>query len=362
MKIAIVEPYIEGTGGGQKVIAEYASFLQKQGHKVEIFTARRGKSPYKEFDRIKINIFGSKSKFLSPFVFLFKKIRGFNIIIANDFPSNFISIFNKDVVWVCYTPKRDFYDLAEFSYNQSSLKGKIILILKKIMFRKIDHISAQRADLIMAASQNVASRVSKYYQRKAKIVRHGIDSSKFKEGKFEDYVLSIARLVPPKRVDKIIESMQYVKNKKVKLYVVGDGPDKDKILDLCKKYKNVVYLGDVDQKKLLNLYSNCLAAVYVPVREDWGLVPLEAAASGKPTIGVNEGGLKETILNGKTGFLLNGAEPREIARKIDLLANNKRLAQKMGKSAKKYALQFDWKNSLYDFEKVLLKSKLKSNS
>jgi glycosyltransferase involved in cell wall biosynthesis len=103
------------------------------------------------------------------------------------------------------------------------------------------------------------------------------------------------------------------------------------------------------------LYSNALAAVYVPINEDWGLIPLEAAASGKPTIGVNEGGLRETIKDGVTGFLLDSVNPKEIAKKIDLLASNKKLARKMGKSALKNVKdKLDISKILLEFENRLI--------
>ena len=84
----------------------------------------------------------------------------------------------------------------------------------------------------------------------------------------------------------------------------------------------------------------------IPINEDWGLIPVEASVYEKATIGTNEGGLKETIVDNKTGFLLNEITPEKIAEKIDYLANNKKMAIKMGKQARKHNKKFDWKNTL----------------
>ncbi len=353
MKIAIVEPYIGGLGGAQKVISEYTSFLKTKGHEVEIFTCRKEKSPYSKFNKIKINVFGYRSKYLSAVNFLFKKIKGFDIIIANDFPSYLISIFNKNVVWVCYSPKRDFYDLKDFAFKNANFKGKLIHLIKRLFLKKIDLISARRMKVIFAISKNVESRILKYYNTQSRIFYPGIYNSVYFNKDYNNNFLSVARFVPPKRVENIVRAMEHVKDKRAKLLVIGEGGDKEKIVNLCKNKDNIKFIGKVSEKKLKDLYARCRAVIYVPVDEDWGLVPLEAAASGKTTIGVNEGGLKEYIINNKNGFLLENPSPVNIAKKIDLLMGDKQLAKKMGGEAKKGAEKFNWINLLPKFEKEI---------
>ena len=357
MKIAVLEPYIEGIGGAQRVIADYATFLAERGHDLEIFTQRYNRdSAYPEFKKFKITLLKPSSKFFIPFIFLFKKFKGFDAIIANDWPSNFASIRNKKVLWICYTPKRDFYDLEEYYIKKDQgYKKRVFRKIKKIMFKGIDRLSAEKSDLISCASKNVSSRIKKYYGINPEVINHGIFFNKYKQGKDKGYFLVASRFVAPKRVDLAIKAMGHVKNKKAKLIVVGDGEEKGKIIELCRKYKNVEFLGKVSDKKLVALYSNCRAIVYVPVNEDWGLAPIEAAASGKATIGANEGGLRETILDGKTGYLIDGVNEKKIAEKIDELAWNPWLARKMGMEALKNSKKFDWNNLLPELEEELIK-------
>ncbi len=359
MKIAILEPYIEGIGGAQKVIARYASFLNSKGHDIEIFTQRYNKdTTYPEFKEIKINILKPRSKFLSPLTFFMYNFGDFDVIIANDWPSNFTSLRHNNVIWVCYTPKRDFYDLKDYYFKRANFKGKVALLFKKFLFKYLDFLSAQKANKITVASNNNVNRVKKYYSRNdVKLIYHGIDINDYQIGKYQDYLLYVSRLVKPKRVDLAIKAMKFIKNKKLKLYIIGDGEEKDNLLNLIRKDKidNVEFLGKVNNNRLQKLYSNCLAVIYTPLNEDWGLIPLEAGASGKATIGVNEGGLKETIVNNKTGFLIPSIElsPKKIAEKIDYLFNNKSIAKKMGLEARKKAEDFDWKPLLEDFEKLV---------
>jgi glycosyltransferase involved in cell wall biosynthesis len=359
MRIAIIEPYIEGIGGAQRVIADYSKFLIKSGHDVEIFTQRfNPDTAYADFKKIKINLLRPANKIFIPFIFMFRKFKGFDTIIANDWPSNFISLRNKNVVWICYSPKRDFYDLKDYYLDGVGIKKRISSFLKRAVFEKIDKISAKKMKIIFPISKTVQERTKKYYNLNGEIFYPGINFNEYKTGNYENYILSIARFVKPKRIELIIEAMKKIRNKNLKLYVIGSGPNKKEIEKLCNKSKNVKFLGEINDKELKELYSNCLAVVYIPKEEDWGLVPLEAAASEKPTIGVNEGGLRETITNNKTGFLIKEITSKKLAEKIDELAYNPKLAQKLGIEAKKYCQRFDWKNILPNFEKRISSSKL----
>jgi glycosyltransferase involved in cell wall biosynthesis len=69
--------------------------------------------------------------------------------------------------------------------------------------------------------------------------------------------------------------------------------------------KTVIFAGSVSDEQLGHLYSRCKAAIQTAIDEDFGIIPVEAMASGKPCIAVNEGGFRETIINGKTGILVN---------------------------------------------------------
>jgi len=354
MKIAILQPYIEGIGGAQRVIETYALYLQQKGHEVEIFTQRYDeKTAYPGFKKLKINLLTPKSKLFSPFIFWLKKFDGFDVVIANDWPTNFASLRNDNVVWICYSPKRDFYDLKEYYWENASFFGKISLLLKRLFFQKLDKMSAMRMKKIAANSKNVHARMQRYYQKDAETIYHGINYKDYKSKSHQNYILSVGRFVPAKRIDIAIKSMGFVRNKNIKLYVVGDGPDKAKLEELSKNYPNVKFCGAVSDKKLTELYANCLGVISICINEDWGLVPLEAGASGKVVIGENAGGLKESVINGKTGLLLNEINPESIASTIDFLGDNKKLAIKMGQAARKNVKKFDWKVILPKLERFI---------
>lgn len=353
MKIAIFEPSRKFVGGGQKVIAKIAEHLSKE-NQVELFTQ---KTPQKDlnFGKTKITLINPRSSFLAPIAFLLKKVRGFDVVILGGFPANLGSIRNKNCVTICYSPTRVFYDLRYHLFKSSKFSGKIKVLIKNICLRKIDFLAAQRTRKILVISETSRKRVKKYYKRNSEVIYPTVDLEKFKTGKYENYILSVARLVSAKRVDVLAESMNYVKNKKVKLYIVGDGNERNKIKKIAEKNSNIILMNEVSGEKLIDLYSNCLAAAYIPINEDFGFVPVEAGASGKATIGADEGGLRETIIDGKTGFLIKDVTPKNIAKKIDYFINNKSLAKEMGKNAREHVKKFDSKIILKEFDEKLKK-------
>ncbi|MFA5930529.1 MAG: glycosyltransferase, partial [Candidatus Micrarchaeia archaeon] len=99
---------------------------------------------------------------------------------------------------------------------------------------------------------------------------------------------------------------------------------------------NVQMLFNISREKIAELYSRCYATLFCARDEDWGFVPVEAMASRKPVISVNEGGPTESILDGKTGYLVNSTD--EMAQRMELLAGNPEMAESMGRAGRKRVL------------------------
>lgn len=348
LRIAIFEPSRKAVGGGQKVMAKIAHHLSKKNY-VEVFTQY---SPNKnlDFGKSKITILKPKYRFIAPIVFMFKKVKNFDLIILGGFPANLGSLRNKNCITICYSPTRVFYDLKDYLMKNSNFLGKLKITLKNIFLKKIDFISYQKTSKILAISGEVKERVRKYYKRDCDVLYPGVEFKKYKAGNFQNYFLSVSRLVSAKRIDIIVKAMKQIENKGIHLLLIGEGPEKEKLKKLAEKDKRIKFVGCITDNKLYELYSKCLSLIYIPINEDFGLVPVEAGASKKPTIGVKEGGLKETILDEKTGFLIENPDPEKLAEKMELLMADKKLAEKMGNQAYKYCKKFDWENILKELD------------
>jgi len=349
LKIAFFEASRMVWGGGQKEAANTAAYLSKK-HDVTVFTQ---KTPDKKLDfyKCKIKLIKPSHQYLQPIAFLFKKLKkseNFDLKIIGCFPATLSNLRNTDLpsIHITHSPPRDFYKLKKHLLKNASLSKKLKIHIKNIFLKKLDYLAAQKYTKILGISKEIKKRIKRDYHRESEIFYPGVDPKKYKTGKYGNYILSVTRMVSAKRPMMIAESMKYVKNKNIKMMFVGEGPFEEKIKKIAEKQKNIIMKGLVSEEELINLYANCLGAIYIPINEDYGYVPIEAGVSGKATIGVNEGGLKETIVDGKTGFLIDNITPQKVAEKIDILANNKNLAIKMGKAAKKHCVKFHLENTL----------------
>ena len=206
-------------------------------------------------------------------------------------------------VWYCNTPTRWIYDLFGWELKKRNTIKKIPYAMYCFLMRMIDKNNVEHVDRIIANSINVSKRIKKTYGRTSKVIYPPVDTNKFKFIESGDFFLSPTRLDPIRRVDLIVEAFQRMPDKK--LVVIGGGSEYDKIVEMASIYPNISILGWVSDDILADLYGKCMATVYMPMDEDFGLIPIESMSSGKPCIGVNEGGVKETIVDGKTGYLID---------------------------------------------------------
>jgi glycosyltransferase involved in cell wall biosynthesis len=258
-------------------------------------------------------------------------------------------------IWLCNSPIRAVYDLHNFIYKRLSFWQKPVFKIWCWVYKHFDKKWVMNFDKILAISKNVAKRIEKYYNKKAKVVYLPVETQKFKCKSYEDFYLAPSRLVKEKRIDLIIEAFKEMPDKR--LIVVGDGPERKNLEKLAKNCKNIKIVGAVPFEKV-DLYSRCLATIYMPMNEDFGLVPLESMASGKPCIAANEGGPKETVIHGKTGFLVK-PKKEEIKKYVELLTKER--AKRMKNACFKRAKEFDVKIFIKKIKKEIKDLLAKNN-
>ncbi len=173
--------------------------------------------------------------------------------------------------------------------------------------REIDLKYAQNPDFYVANSSTVAARIEHVYRRPAVVVNFPIDvpSFLFSEQK-DDFYLVSARLISYKRIDIIVEAFNWLG---LPLLIIGDGPEREHLE--AKALDNIAFLGHVSDAERSHLMSRAQAVV-VAALEDYGLVPIEANASGTPVIAYGAGGVLDTQVPGKTGVFFNRQSPEAI--------------------------------------------------
>lgn len=219
--------------------------------------------------------------------------------------------FRPDAVHVCYinTVSRFVFDADRYVGGLGAGRLTRPLVARLAAW---DVRAAQRPTRFVANSHNVAARVKTWYGRDADVLPCPIDVERFTVGAGRgDYYVAVSRLLPYKRIDLAIAGCALAG---VALHVIGTGPDERRLKTLALGTRTTFH-GTVDDATRNALVGEALAAI-VSGEEDFGLVPLEAAAAGRPSIAFGAGGALETVIDGETGAFFHAADPAALAAAI----------------------------------------------
>lgn len=248
---------------------------------------------------------------LMPFVFESFNFDDYDVVISVTSEAAKAIVTKPGTMHLCYclTPTRYLWSGYGEYFDSSSKRLASSLLVKYL--RKWDMVAAQRPDHYIAISRTVQERIKKYYGRDSVVVYPPVDTQKFKvqgaKRKVKDgYFLVVSRLVKYKKVDLVIEAFNKLG---WDLKIVGVGKELKKLQ--AKAGKNIEFLGLLTDKELLSYYHNCQGVIF-PTEEDFGIVPLEAQAAGKPVIAFKAGGAVETVVEGKTGVFFNRQTPEAL--------------------------------------------------
>lgn len=206
-------------------------------------------------------------------------------------------------IFYCHTPIRNAYDLYDYYISRMPWWKAFAYWLFVKMIRYNYERDLKKIDLIIANSKNIQARIKKYLNRDSIVVYPPIDTEKFKWLGQGDYYLSYSRVDLVKRVTEIAEAFKKMPDKK--LIIASTGTEVDRLKEIIKDAPNIQYVGRIPDPELRKLVGNCIANVYIPQDEDFGMTPLEGMAAGKPCLGVAEGGLVESITHKQDGYLIS---------------------------------------------------------
>ena len=357
MKIAIVHDYLNQYGGAERVVEAMHEIWPQAPIYTSIYLKDNMPDSFKSMD--------IKTTFMQKFPFLknsFKKylifypkaiesinVKNFDLILSSS------SAFAKGVIpgpkschiCYCYAPMRFVWDYERYvekeTFNKLILKS-LPLILKSQ--KKWDIDTLDRVDYFIAISENIKSKIKDIYNRESEVIYPPVNTEKFKINKTNDgYFLIVSRLNPYKNIDTAIKAFNKLK---FKLKIVGIGPFRNTLKGLAET-ENIEFLGRVDDKELMDIYSKSRAFIFTG-DEDFGISPLEAQASGIPVIALAKGGALETIIDGVSGILYKENNEKSLVEAINSFIAYE---DKFNKSyIRNNALRFDkevFKQKLKDF-------------
>ncbi len=373
MKVAVVHEYLTAFGGAERVLLDILEVFPQSDLFVLTYEPRR--LPQWVQNRLaRHKIFVSqlnKVKKIVPLVRLWAPyavegwdLSGYDLVISNSnsYAKGVIAPTEVPHISYIHSPTRYLWDYAHL-YQKEHFRNKFSLALWRVFAffqRRWDFIASQRPDVPIANSVNVQKRISKYYRRQARVLYPAIRWDKYFITKAkEDYFLVVSRLSPYKKVDLVVKTFLSLKDQKLK--VVGEGQEMKHLQKIARGAKNIEFLGFVPDRELRKIYARALAVIF-PQVEDFGLVPVEAMASGTPIIAYKKGGVLETVSQA-TGVFFEEQTERALKKAIrEFLAHKQDFGpEELRKEAQRFDFTSFKKGLLSIVEDVLAQKRKAKN-
>lgn len=277
------------------------------------------------------------------------------------------TIYWQTPLWVWGSKKVAYLNqLAQevFDYEFSeplALLGKIVERLQYLTYKTTPFVSYSQSTKEDLVSMGIPA-------KNIKVFNLGLDNTRYKPGHKASFPLFIcvSRLVRMKRTELVIRAMEFVvkKHPAAKLMVVGYGYQR-KELELLRNFlklennvhfqdENILFFDKSVKDEKVRLMQAAWALVFPSVKEGWGMTVTESAACGTPTIATDVTGLRDSVVDGKTGILVSkNPTPQELGDAMIKLIEDKDLRERLSKNAVNWAKKFNWEESYRSFEKIL---------
>jgi glycosyltransferase involved in cell wall biosynthesis len=216
---------------------------------------------------------------------------------------------SEDAVHVCYchNPFRYAWNAREATLRAHGpvVRAGLGAVLQR--WRQWDWIAAQRVDRYVANSETTRRRIARYFTRDAEVVYPPVEIERFTPGTVGDHYVVLSELMPHKRIELAVKAFTDLKRP---LVVVGDGPDGRRLHRMAGP--NVRFTGRVSDADVAHLLATSRAMI-VTATEEFGIAAVEAQAAGRPVVALAEGGVTESIQEGRTGVFYDEATPEALA-------------------------------------------------
>jgi glycosyltransferase involved in cell wall biosynthesis len=308
MKVALVHYWLITMRGGEKVLEELCRLYPQ----ADIFThvIAPGKiSDTINAHRITTSFIGrlpgavrhyQKYLPLMPLALEQLDLRGYDLVISSESGPAKGVVTGEDTLHLCYchTPMRYLWNMYHDYRESTGALTRAVMMPTFNYLRQWDYVSAARVDHFIANSTTVQRRIAKTYRRSADVIHPPVAVESFAPAAAaQDFYLYCGQLVAYKRADIAVQAFNRLGRK---LVIVGDGSEANRLKKMAAA--NIHFTGPRSAQELRALYASCRALVF-PGEEDFGIVPVEAMASGRPVIAYDKGGVRDTVRDGVSGIL-----------------------------------------------------------
>ena len=327
MKTAIVHDWLVNYGGAERVVEQMLLLYPDADIYTLVYDEKKmGKIfPKEKVHTSSLQKIPMAEKLYTKFLSLMPKafeefdLTGYDLVIASSSCCAKGVITSPTTPFIAYihSPMRYAWDLY-YDYLKNS--GRLTkFFMKRWMpdIRKWDYISSQRIDTLVANSSYIARRIKKFWNRDAAVVYPPVDTDRLSvsDEAAGDYFVVFSRFVPYKRIDLAISACARL-NKK--LIVIGSGSQEKELKLLAASCKNtdIKFTGRISDSEVKAYLQKCRALIFC-AEEDFGIIPVEAQACGRPIIAFGKGGALETVVNEKTGVFFEEQSVESLVKAIE---------------------------------------------
>ena len=316
LRVALIHDWLTGMRGGEKVLESLCE-LHPGADIYTLFHRRGSVSPAIERHRISTSLVQwlplagrYYRRYLPVFPFAVEQfdLDGYDMVISSSHcvAKSALAPGRARHLCYCFSPMRYAWDQFDAYFGPDRVGATASRwFYRPIMARmaRWDAATAGRVDRFVAISRHVAGRIRRYYNREATVVYPPVDTVFYHPADVspDSHFLIVSALVPYKRVDLAVAACGRLG---VPLRVVGEGPERARLERMAGS--TVEFTGWLSDEQIRDEYRRA-RAVLLPGEEDFGIVPLEAQACGRPVVALGRGGAVETVVDGETGVLF--AEP-----------------------------------------------------
>jgi len=307
LKVAIVHFWLVNYRGGEKVLDALLEMFPQSDIFTHVYDPKRVSKTIREknvqttfiqklpFARSRYQLYLP----LMPLALEQLDLSGYDLVISSESGPAKGVLVPPETPHICYchSPMRYVWDQYHAYRKSAGGMKRLAMYFLMSSLRQWDVTSASRIDRIIANSNAVSKRIHRYWRRDSVVVAPPVDVDRFKPaGKRDDFYLHVGELVGYKRVDLAIDACNALKRR---LIIIGTGPEEKKLKAIAGP--TIEFLGRLPDDLLAQHYSRCRALLF-PAEEDFGMVPIEAMASGAPVIAFARGGARDYVCEGVTGL------------------------------------------------------------
>jgi glycosyltransferase involved in cell wall biosynthesis len=329
VRVALVHDWLTGMRGGEKVL-EALCELHPDADIFTLFHRRGSVSPAIERHRIDTSLVQylplartHYRRYLPLFPFAVEQfdLDPYDLVISSSHCAvkSVVAPGRARHLCYCHSPMRYAWDQFDAYFGPARVGPAASRRVYRPVLAALarwDAATAHRVGRFVANSQHVAGRIRRYYNRQSTVVYPPVDTTFYHPADTTPatHFLIVSALVPYKRIELAMTACERLG---APLRIVGDGPDRERLESLA--FRHTAFLGRLTDEEIREEYRAALAVI-LPGEEDFGIVPVEAQACGRPVVALARGGALETVVEGETGVLFAESDAAQLSAALERVA------------------------------------------